>query len=184
MRRKIELIAVSIFILLILVVSLVYSYWESLPYASYKIGDEIKGFPADGISMTITNFSTSPDLTFPTTSEDVTLNVTIRNLASYPIYFNQTDFQTKLDQAASKHLDLKYKVERGVGETSAWNYTDWWGITVFGVQKNQFNWLAANESVNGSIRFVLGNETYSSLELVCRSTSQQKPLFNVNLAQG
>jgi hypothetical protein len=133
--------------------------------------------------MTITNFSTSPDLTFPKTSEDVILNVTIRNLASYPIYFNQTNLQTKLSQASSKYLELTYKVGSGGGAASPLTYdnNDWWGITVLGVSNNEFNWLAANESVNGSIRFMLGNYNYSSFQLVCRSTSQQKPLFTVNI---
>jgi len=184
MRRKIGLV-ILIFIALILVVSVLYLYWETLPYASYKIGNEIKGFPVDGISIIITNISTSPDLTFPKTSEDVILNVTIRNLASYPIYFNQTNLQTKLSQASSKYLELTYKVGSGEGGASPFtnNNNEWWGITVFGVPNNEFNWLAANESINGSIRFMLGDDTYHSFQLVCKSNSQQKPLFIVNLGQ-
>jgi hypothetical protein len=172
MKRKIGLLAAAIVI--ILAVSLVYSYWESLPYASYKIGDEIKGFPVDGISMTINNFSTSPDLTFPESSKDIFLNVTLRNLSGHSVYFNH-------DESASKYLDLKFVTEKGVGEASAWNYTSNWVITLFDIQKNEITSITLNESANGTIRFVLGNVTYSSLELICRSISQQKPLFIVNL---
>jgi len=184
MRRKNELITISIFIALILVFSLVNSYWDSLPYANYKIGDEIKGFPVDGISMTITNFSISQtNLPFPNSSM-IVLNVTIHNLADKAVYFNQSGFQTKFEQAAaSKHLELTFRTTSG-GGGSAYpnNYNDWWGITVFGGP--EFNSLTANENIGGSILYVLTPDSYISFELVCKSTSQQKPLFNVNLAQG
>jgi hypothetical protein len=85
MKRKIWLIALT-FVAMIVVVSLVNSYWETLPYATYKIGDEIKGFPVDGTSITFANFSTSPDLIFPETSKDITFNITIKNLTTAPLY--------------------------------------------------------------------------------------------------
>jgi len=92
----------------------------------------------------------------------------------------------------NKHLDLTFNSGVGTGEASPlvnFNGTDSGGITVFGVPNNEltnndFNWLAVNESINGSIRYVLGDAAYSSFELVCRSTSQQKPLFTVNLTNG
>jgi hypothetical protein len=105
-------------------------------------------------------------------------------MANLDVYFNQTDLQTKLDQAANKQLYLTFKTEKGSGATGAWNSTCWWGITVLGVPRNEFNSMAANESVNGSIRLVISNNNYSSFQLLCESTSQRKPLFIVNLAQG
>jgi hypothetical protein len=183
MKRKIWPIAVLTLIAILIVVSLVNSYWETLPYSTYKIGDEIKGFPIEEISITFTNFSISPDINFPETSKDVTFNVTIKNLASYSLFFNQSDVQTKFDQVSSKQLYLKYETKKGFGETSAWNFSDWWGITILGFQKNGFNWLSPDESVNGSIRFVLGDNSYTSFQLVCRSSLHQKPLFVVNLTQ-
>jgi hypothetical protein len=182
MKRKIWPIAVLILVAIVLVVSLANAYWNTLPYATYKIGDEIEGFPVDGLSITITNFSISPDSIFPASSNDVALNVTIKNLASYSVDFNQSDLQTKLIQAESKHLYLKYDLRNGFGETSPWNYTDWWGITVFELQQDGFNGLSANESVNGSIRFVIGSDNYTSFQLICRLAFQEKPLFIVNLA--
>jgi len=115
----------------------------------------------------------------------VILNVTIRNPASYPIYFNQTNWQTKLSQASSKYLELTFKQGNGGGGTSplTTDNNDWWGVTFFGVPNDEFTWLAANQNINGSIRFVLGADTYRSFQLVCRSISQQKPLFTVNLNQ-
>jgi hypothetical protein len=183
-RRKIEVATVAIFIALILVISTAYTYWETLPSAVYKIGDEIKGFPVDGISMTITNFMVSQtNLPFPNSSK-VVLNVTIHNLADYTVYFNQSSFETKFDQsAANKHLELTYKTAKG-GGGGAYppNYSNWWGITMSGA--TEFNSLTANERINGSMVYVLTPDSYSSFGLVCKSTSEQKPLFIVNLAQG
>ena len=185
MRRKIEISAVAIAIVLILVISAAYSYWESLPYATYKIGDEIKGFPIDGISTTITNFSISQtNLPFPNSST-VILNVTIQNLADYTIYFNQSSLETKFDQAISnKHLELTYGTSKGGGGGGAYpyNHTNWWGITWPG--NPELNSLTANQQINGSMLFTLTPNSFNTFELTCRQTSQEKPLFTVNLAQG
>lgn len=182
MRRKIEITAVAISIVLILVISAAYSYWESLPYATYKIGDEIKGFPIDGTSITITNFSISQtNLPFPNSST-VVLNVTIQNLADYTVYFNQSSLETIFDQAASnKHLELTYRTTKGGGSAYPYKHTNWWGITSPGYL--EFNSLTANQQINGSMLFTLTPNSFSTFELTCRQTSQQKPLFTVNLAQ-
>ncbi len=185
MRRKIEITAVAIAIVLILVISAAYSYWESLPYATYKIGDEIKGFPIDGISITITNFSISQtNLPFPNSST-VILNVTIQNLADDTVYFNQSSLETKFDQAASnKHLELTYGSAKGGsgGGAYPYNHTNWWGITWPG--NPELNSLIANQQINGSMLFTLTPNSFSTFELTCKQTSQEKPLFTVDLAQG
>ena len=186
MARKRELVITTVLILILgvpLAYSLAYNYWERLPYASYKMGEEIRGFPIDGLSITVVNLSISPDITFPSSSEDIILDTIIRNLAAYPIDFNQPELQLKLAQAADKQLYRACTLESGGGgEASArvYNNSDWWGITF---SRTGFNGLAANESVNGAIRFVLGNGNFTSFQLVCVSSSQQKPLFIVDLMQ-
>jgi len=174
-----------ILIVAIIVVSSVYSYWERLPYAYYEIGDEIKGFPIDEISITVSNFFISPDLTFPKDSINVNLNLTIRNLSNHPIYFNEGEFPQKFNQATNKQFYIEYEKEGGRGGTSVRksgdNWGDLWGITVFGVPNDGFKSLAANESVNGSMHFVLGNATYTSFTIICRSNAESKPLFIVSL---
>ena len=148
------------------------------------MGEEIRGFPIDGLSITVVNLSTSADIAFPNSSEDVILNVIIRNLASYPIDFSQPELQLKLHQAANKQFYLTYTVERGGGGSAGqriYNNSDWWGITF---SKNEFKGLAANESVDGSILFILGDIAYTSFQLACMQASQEKPLFIVNLERG
>ena len=187
MARKRELVVSTVLILIFgvpLVYSLANNYWERLPYASYKMGEEIRGFPIDGLSITVVNLSTSPDITFHNSSEDVILHVIIQNLASYPIDFSQPELQLKLYQAANKHFYLAYTLERGGGGSAGqriYNKSDWWGITF---SKNEFKGLATNESLNGSILFVLGDDAYTSFQLACIQASQQKPLFIVNLERG
>jgi len=46
-------------------------------------------------------------------------------MANLDVYFNQTDLQTKLDQAANKQLYLTFKTEKGSGATGAWDSTCW-----------------------------------------------------------
>jgi hypothetical protein len=59
------------------------SFWETLPYDSYKTGESIEGFPFENTSMTVNGFSTFPDETFPETATDIFVNVTIQRLGDY-----------------------------------------------------------------------------------------------------
>jgi hypothetical protein len=118
----------------------VYWYQSSngpLFQATYKIGDEIKGFPVREISLTIRNVTTSKTLNmsniqgnlatapiingevgqFNTTGlgdqdEYVILTVTIHNLENYQIYFNRSDdLGSRLLQAWNSRFVLSYGTE-------------------------------------------------------------------------
>jgi hypothetical protein len=161
----------------------VYSYWESLPQATYKIGDEIKDFPIDGMSITVTNFSLQP----ANIQKNITLSITIRNLASETINFNQSDTHGALLNAVDKYLVLAYTTSTGdngqISSQYQTTYADWWGITVNGVPQDGFNQVGGNENVQGSMIFIApgGNLDYTSFSLMCRQVGVEKPLFSVSL---
>jgi len=193
------LIAVVVGVALLLVVSQVNSYWESLPQASYKIGDEIKGFPIDGFSITVWNYSVTdenvqglPLPSVPSGMQWVVLNVSIQNLMNKDIFFNQTgNLQTELSKASSKYLFLEFKEVHsfGIGGESTGggaSYprtptgdTNWWGITI---DNSSFTELRANQRVDGFMYF-LKNQGLVSGELICQSLGETKPIFAVDLIQ-
>ena len=196
-RRKIALLVVVIALALLLVPSNVYSNWESLPQASYKIGDEIKGFPIDGVSITVWNYSVTdenvqglPLPSAPSGMQWVILNVSIQNLENKDIFFNQTgNLQTELSKASSKYLFLEFKEVHtfGIGGESTGggaSYprtptgdTNWWGITI---DASSFTELRANQRVDGFMYF-LQNQGLVPGELICRSITETKPIFAVDL---
>jgi hypothetical protein len=117
MRAK--LIAVVILIAVILV-SMAYSFrLFSLPDFTphHKIGEEIKGFPVDELSITFTDYTITKSLEeeVPTlqtnlqSSKYVIFMVTVKNLASHELYFNrQDDFNDKLTLAKVYSFVLTY----------------------------------------------------------------------------
>jgi hypothetical protein len=128
------------------------SYWESMPQASYKIGDEIKGFPIEEVSITVWNYSVTdenvqglPLPSAPSGMQWVILNISIQNLENKDIFFNQTsDLQTELSKASSKYLFLEFKEVHtfGIGGESTvggasyprtpTGDTNWWEILTGG----------------------------------------------------
>jgi hypothetical protein len=188
MARNIKRIAWLVILVLVsayIAYSLVYSYWAQFPYNRYRLNDEIKGFPIDGISVTFTNYSITPDIYDPT-SEYFNLNVTVRNLTNQTLNFNQRNFEEKFyKEAGSKDLTLYFYINgTQKGGVGGGDYRSWWGTTVSGIPMNDLGSLVANGSVNGSIRYMQRTGNYTSFDLICTSTSQQKPLFVVNLTQG
>ncbi len=171
MRNKV-LIIVIVLVTALIIASFINSYWETLPYASYKTGEEIAGIPYPATSMTVNGYTTTPDRTFPNSSTDYYVNVTIQRMGT-----PNRDFPIP-----NKHLYLNFQSRSSVGSVSAWN-DPWNGSDTLGITTpdNKLNSLAINESVDGSILFVLGNGNYSSFRLVCLADSQQKPLFIVDL---
>ena len=184
--RRIALLVILVLVSAYIAYSLVYSYWVRFPDATYKLNDEIKGFPIDGMSITFTNYSITPDISFPKDSEDVNVNVTVRNLTNQTFNFNQLNFEEKFyKEAGSKDLTLDFYINgTHKGGVGVGDYRSWWGITVSGIPMNELGSLVANGSVNGSIRFMQRTANYTSFDLICRSASQQKPLYVVNLTQG
>ncbi len=184
--KRIVWLVILVLIIAWIVYSLAYSYWARFPYATYTLNDEIKGFPIDGISVSFTNYSITPDISFPKDSEDVNVNVTMRNLTNQTLNFNQLDFQKKFYNAAgNKELTLYFYInDTQKGGVGSGDCRTWWGVRVSGKPMNELSSLEANGSVNGSIRFMQRTANYTSFNLLCTSSSQQKPLFVVNLNQG
>ena len=181
--KKIVWLVILALIIAWIVYSLASSYWARFPYATYRLNDEIKGFPIDGISVTFTNYSITPDIGFPKDSEDVNVNVIVRNLTNQTFNFNQLDFQEKFyEDAGSKELTLYFYVNgTQKGGVGSGDYRSWWGIKVSGKPMNELGSLEANGSVYGSIRFMQRTANYTSFDLLCTSSSQQKPLFIVGV---
>jgi hypothetical protein len=198
-RRKTVLIVAVIAVALLFVLSPVYSYWESLPQISYKIGDEIKGFPIDEVSITVWNYSVTnanvqglPLPSDPSGLQWVILNVSIHNLVNKDIFFNQTgDLQTKLSKASSKYLFLELDGEHtfGIGgaiSAGGASYprtpnedTNWWGVAL---DVSSFTELRANQRVDGFMYF-LKDQGLIPKELICKSHFETKPIFAVDLQQ-
>jgi hypothetical protein len=168
LRNKI-LVIVTLVIIAFLIASFVNSYWETIPYARYKTGEEITGFPYGTTSMTVNGFSTAPDITFPQSSTDIFVNVTIH-------YLGSNSKPSAFPGDSNKFLVISYETGRG-REASAWN-----GFNgSLGIVAPEPNPLTTNQSVAGYIRFVLGNGNYTAFQLICRAQSQEKPLFIVDL---
>jgi len=187
MAKNIKRIAwLTIFVIFVafIVYSLVNSYWERNFYTKYKINDEIKDFPITGVSVTFTNYSFMPDVYDPT-SEYLYVNETVRNLTNQTLDFNTLAFQqTFRKQTEDKYLSLDcYANDLPYGGTGNGDYRTWWGITISGIPINELESLQPNESVNGSIRYMLRTTDYSSFDLRYASTSKD-PIFTVNLTQG
>lgn len=185
-------IVVIAFVAVLFLVSHIISYWNSLPQASYKLGDEIRGFPVDEISITVWNYSVTntnvPGLPLPNVPSGlqfVVFNVSIRNLENHALFFNQTgDLQTRLSRATSKYLYLELEGQNLPGSTVGGasfpripnGDIDFWGIAL----NESLTHLGANERVDGFIYF-LKDSGLTSKELVCKSIYETKPIFVVNL---
>lgn len=193
MRKK-AIAAIAVILVIIFIVPFIISYWNSLPEASYKIDDEIKGFPVNELSLTVWNCYTTnesvqglPESPFGVEVQLVILNVSIHNLVNRGLFFNGTDdFHARLVKAVSQYLVLEYGGKVGQGtDTGLASYLmpsgdiDWWGVAL---NVSSFDWLGANQSINGSMYFRIG-PGLAPEELICKSMLETKPIFAVDLTQ-
>jgi hypothetical protein len=185
MRKKI-LFTIVLILITIFIAQYILSYWNSLPAASYNVGDEVKGFPVSELSLTIWNYyivQEVPELF--SGGQFLILNVSIHNLVDRDLLFNDSiDFHSQLVEATNKYLVLQYS--RKVGQVSDMGLTnpkipsgqfDWWGIAL---NVSSLNSLGPNQSINGSMYFTTGQD-FTPEKLICKSSTQTKPLFEVNL---
>jgi len=89
--RKRTMAVIAVILVVIFIVPSIISYWNSLPAASYKIGDEIKGFPVKEMSLTvwncyITNESMHGLPELFSGVQLVILNVTVHNLVNRDLF--------------------------------------------------------------------------------------------------
>jgi hypothetical protein len=153
------------------------------------LGDEVKGFPVDEMSLTVWNWTTAHSVNVTgiaqlgTNQKYVVLSLSVRNIADHEVYFGRNDaFNEKFQKAKTKNLLLensitypKYgeSVERAHAEASALDMG--WGITL----TNELTSLAPNQSVNGSLYFIIG-EYYTPKKLVCTDIAHGD-IFTVGL---
>jgi hypothetical protein len=192
MKKRTIVIAITIILVVLFVVPAITNYWNSLPEASYKIGDEVKGFPVSEMSLTVWNCYVTnesmqglPELF--TGAQFVIINATIHNLVNRDLFFNGTDdFHARIVEAVSKYLTLEYsgkigqQTETGLASnlTPSGNF-DWWGVAL---TVSSFDWIGANQSIKGSMYFRIG-PGLAPKELICKSVPETKPLFVVDLTK-
>jgi hypothetical protein len=159
------------------------------PMQRIGLGDEIKGFPAKETSLTVWNWTTTLTVNVtgiaqanPQYQQYVVLNVSLRNIASHEVYFGTNDsFNQELQQAKTRNLFLEYfydlpkygrMTEIAHSETNALDIG--WGIT----PTEKLSSLAPNQSVNGSIYFII-HQVWTPKNLFCNDTNGR--LFTVAL---
>jgi hypothetical protein len=128
------------------------------------LGDEVKGFPVDEMSLTVWNWTAADSVNVTGIAQlgaydkYVVLSVSLRNTVDHPVYFGRNDtFNESLEKAKTKSLILESVVNVGKGEetdrahaqTSALDMG--WGITL----TNKLTSLGPNQSVNGYLYFMI-----------------------------
>lgn len=171
---------------------------------SYKIGEEIKGFPVDELSITFGNYTTAKSVNIPNMPQEredykyIIFPVTVKNLASQTLYFDrQDDFTDRLNEAKAKLFVLTYGEKNYEASTQSGYYMesvpsntiyggselkyrslDWgWGITMSNAY--EITSLAPNQSINGYLYFIIG-QYYNPNQLIC-SITVNNPIFSINL---
>lgn len=159
--------------------------------ARYKIGDEIRSFPVDELSITVSNLSTVNSVkgmwSLSQDTEYVIIPVKVHNLADHVLYFNrQDDFNDKLNKAMSTHLYLVYGDENHKSSPMSSSFYNWGSLSVgWGINANSPNnpaeitSLAANQSEEGFLCFMMGTY-YAPKELICQNGNQQT-VFAIDL---
>lgn len=170
----------------------------------YKIGEEIKSFPVDELSITFVNYTTAKSVTdVPNIQEAspdnkyVIFTVTIKNLANHELYFNRKDdFNDRLTYAKVNSFILKYGEMEYEKYPIIVNYIERVPTNIFGGFEPKFislDWgmgitmtnapeitsIAPNQILTGKLYYIIG-EYYNPNELVCRF-SLEKTLFIIDL---
>jgi hypothetical protein len=128
------------------------------------LGDEVKGFPVDEMSLTVWNWTVADSMNVTgiaqlgTYDKYVVLSVSLRSMVDHPVYFGRNDeFNESLEKAKTKTLMLESVVNVGNGEetdraraqTSALDLGGGIALT------NKLISLGPNQSVNGSLYFMI-----------------------------
>jgi hypothetical protein len=179
-------ILLIVFLAALFLISPVVSYWNTLPQASYRLANQIKDFPINGLSLIIWSYSiintSLPNLSLTTLPFDwqyVVFNVSIINLENQEVNFTQRDVEKQLSQATSKNLYLDLVASHGGGSSSPRipdGYSDWWGVAL----SKPLTHMKANERVDGFMVFTKDPGLVPK-QLVCKSIFETKPLFVVQL---
>ncbi len=185
LMKKWMVLLVAFLVALFLIPPIV-SYWNTLPQASYGLGNQISDFPISGLSLIVWNFSITntslPDLSLPTLPfglQYVVLNVSVLNQENQGVNLNQSDVEKQLSQATSKYLYLELETSHGGGASFPRipdGDSDWWGVAL----TKPLTYMGANERVDGFMYF-MKDPGLVPKQLVCKSIFETKPLFVVDL---
>jgi hypothetical protein len=173
-----------VILILLIILGLLFFF----PVTETGLGDEIKGFPIEEMSLTVWSWTTAfmvnvPGIAQPLQYQEyIILNVSLRNIASHEVHFGVNDnFNQELQEARTKNLFLKatYQAPRyGTmtlivhAETNALDIG--WGIT----PTQKLSSLMPNQSAYGSIYFIM-HQGYNPESLICNNTNSE--LFTVAL---
>jgi hypothetical protein len=166
-----------VILLLVVILLLLLLY----PIGRIGLGDQVEGFPVKEMSLTVWNWTAElvvnvsglaqPD---PQYQEFIVLKVSLRNTATYAVYFGRNDsFNLELQQAKIKNLFLeatyqhpRYGTETIIvhSETDALDIG--WGITL--TEKPSL--LTPNQLMNGSLYFIM-HQGYTPKSLFCNDTN-------------
>ena len=179
-----------------------YQSWNGTSlHSTYKLGDEIKGFPVSEMSLTVYGIDISKTNSIPnvggltgglpSNSNYVSILVTIKNLENSTLYFNQTsDFMNKYSKTLSQKFVLTYGEENheaypqtgylDTNGTVAGRISYGWDFDINIASSKGLTSLAPNQTVWGSLIFLV-DEQYAPNQLICREGSNSNPNFVVNL---
>jgi hypothetical protein len=177
-------------VILVLLIMLVLTFVIPNSIFGPGLGDEVKGFPVDEMSLTVWNWTVADSVNVTgivqlgAYDKYVILSVSLRNIADHPVYFGRNDtFNESLEEAKTKTLLLESVVNVGKGEetdrahaqTSALDMG--WGITL----TNNLTSLGPNQSANGFLYFVI-YEFNAPKRLVCNDVGKGD-IFGIDLGR-
>jgi hypothetical protein len=195
---KARLIAVSIFLIIIVIIGLYWYQSSSGPlfHATYKIGDTIPNFPVSEMSLTICNMTISKTTTVPNIeslgSQDtyVVFTVALRNVANHEIYFNRADdFNDRFEKAIGFGTESTFVLTYGAENHQAYvlysvdtnSQNLYWFSGINKMDDSKIDSMSPNQTIYGVIFFVIG-ENYTPNELQYKQGLATTPIFTVSLS--
>lgn len=186
----------GLILLVVIMVAGVFLYqsWNGpLFHTTYKMGDEIKGFPATEISLTICNLTTSPTVLMygvqdigglGIQGEYVILTVAIHNLEGYQIYF------TKGSELSNAMDSYTFVLADGAGNHQATpdfyfvdsnKQSSVWEMGILMPNAQEVKTLLPNQTMYGYLYFAMA-KNYTPNQLLCIKGYYTNANANPNLA--
>jgi hypothetical protein len=204
-KMKWRIVAGIIIIVVIILSYVIYSQSLKGPlfHTTYKIEEEISGFPVSEMSFTVCNMATSKTVSLPDSmymtplgeeNHYVILTIAIRNIANHELFFNRSDpFMGELREATAINYFFltigteNHEVEANRLSISAYNsqdamkslnsYAHGWGVIMEPTPLVKY--LSPNQTVYGKLYCTISD--YASVnELVWREVGMtQKNLSSL-----
>lgn len=161
----------------------------------YYIGEEIRGFPTEEMSLTIDDNSTSQTANMPglekidSQNKYVIITVSIHNIIAQEINFDQdSEFRDRFVHALKTFkivLDCgpeNTEVESVSGQANAEDggYSLNWGLGINIPYAPRVKELSPSQVIYGNLYFVI-NQNQTANSIICKQDNAAKPLFTVIL---